>query len=272
MSTTGNRVLPLVPLILALGCGGGLRNELSMVPGTCLFHLRLEEGISPAVMEELLSLHENLALAGELLDRGPAGITLMGVDITTLSPQFLFLTRNVSEAEAAEMVSRILGLTPRDPGSRTDLADRGGMIRASVAGKKGWTAIYIGPAANVTIDAWLRMDPSGSLAADRALVEALPDNHHVTLLFPGNLFAFVSLLPVERYVPWWGDYTGAARVIRPSALVLSLSWPPRGDISFEASLAREDGGLTRARLTVSDTGISPDSAFILLSDLAGSLL
>jgi len=271
MSTMHVRMLLLVPLILAMGCGGGLRDELSMVPGTCLFHVHLEQGLSPLVMAELVSLDRNLVLAESLLTRGPVGVTLMGVDITTLSPQFLFLSRKVSSERAASLTSDLLNLNRRDEGTRTDLVDRGGIIRASVTRRSGWTAVYMGPAANITMEAWLRMEKVGSLAADQALIEALPGKHHATLLLPGNLFAFVSLLPVERYIPWWSTYTGLARTVRPSALALSLSWPSSGTVSLEARMAREDGGLTAAELTLSDTGISPDSLFIILSNMAGGL-
>jgi len=278
MSTTRNRTLFFAPLILvcflllAPGCGGGVRNELSMVPGTCLFHVHLERGMSPLLLEQIMSLDKNLVIAESLLTMGPVGVTQMGVDITSLSPQFLFLTREISTQNAALMVSGMLGLTGAEVEDRVDLSDRSGLVRASVSARKGWTAIYTGPAANVTMNAWLRMDEMGSLAADEALLQALPSSHHATLMLPGNLFTFVSLLPVERYVPWWGDYTSVARVVRPSALTISLSWPSSGPISLEARLAREDGAMTSAELTLTDTAITPDSAFVLLSGLAGSLL
>lgn len=280
MSTIRNGVLPFAPLYLALaflavagaGCGGGARNELAMVPGTCLFHVHMEQGMSPLLLDEIVSLDRNLVIADSLLAMGPVGVTLMGVDITSLSPQFLFLTRETSRRNAASMVSDMLDLTGTEGEDRTDLSDNSGLVRASVSEKGGWTAIYVGPAANVTIDAWLRMDEMGSLASDEALLQALPGSHHATLMLPGNLFTFVSLLPVERYVPWWDDYTAAARVVRPSALTLSVTWPSTGPISLEARLAREDGAMTSVELTITDTSVTPDSAFVLLSGLAGDLL
>ncbi|GEM_PF-865903 len=280
MSTIRNRMLLFAPLfltlallaVLAAGCGGGVRNELAMVPGTCLFHVHLEKGMSPLLLNEIMSLDKNLVIAESLLTMGPVGVTLMGVDITSISPQFLFLSRGISRQNAALMVSGMLDLTGAESDERTDLSDDSGLVRASVSERSGWTAIYMGPAANVTMDAWLRMDEMGSLAADEALLQALPASHHATLMLPGNLFTFVSLLPVERYVPWWDDYTAVARVVRPSALTLSVSWPSSGPISLEARLAREDGAMTSMELTLTDTAITPDSAFVLLSGLAGSLL
>jgi len=280
MSTIRNGMVPFAPLFLALacltvltaGCGGGVRNELAMVPGTCLFHVHLERGMSPLLLNEIMSLDRNLVIAESLLIRGPVGVTLMGVDITSVAPQFLFLTRRVSRQNAASLVSTTLDLTVTEGEDRADLSDDSGLVRASVSSRKGWTAVYIGPAANVTMDAWLRMDEMGSLASDEALLQALPASHHATLMLPGNLFTFVSLLPVERYVPWWDDYTAVARVVRPSALTLSVSWPSTGPISLEARLAREDGAMTSAELTLTDTAITPDSAFVLLSGLAGDLL
>ncbi len=272
MSTTMTRTLLFAALLLVIGCGGGIRDELSMVPGTCLFHVHLEKGISPAVLNELVSLDRNLVLAESLLARGPVGVTLMGVDITSLSPQFLFLTRRVSPDRAADLAAEMLNLSRTEDGSRINLADRTGLIRASVTGRKGWTAIYLGPAANITADAWLRMEKVGSLAADEALLQALPGRHHATLMLPGNLFAFVSLLPVERYIPWWEEYTRISRLVRPSAMTLSVTWPSSGRIVLEAIMAREDGGVTSARFSIDDTGVSPDSVFALLSGLAGGLL
>jgi hypothetical protein len=273
-------MFPFAPLFFALacltvlgaGCGGGVRNELAMVPGTCLFHVHLEKGMSPLFLDEIISLDKNLAIAESLLTMGPVGVTLMGVDITSISPQFLFLSRGISHQNASSMVAGMLDLTGAEGEDRTDLSDDSGLVRASVSARKGWTAIYIGPAANVTMDAWLRMDEMGSLAADDALMQALPASHHATLMLPGNLFTFVSLLPVERYVPWWEEYTAVARVVRPSALTLSVSWPSSGPISLEARVAREDGAMTSMELTLTDTAVTPDSAFVLLSGLAGSLL
>ncbi|MFO7626672.1 MAG: hypothetical protein R6V62_05400 [Candidatus Fermentibacteraceae bacterium] len=280
MSTTRNRMLLSAPLffslaclaVLTAGCGGGVRNELAMVPGTCLFHVHMERGMSPLLLDEIMSLDRNLVVAESLLTLGPVGVTLMGVDITSLSPQFLFLSREISPQNAASMVSGMLDLTGAEGEDKTDLSDDSGLVRASVSARNGWTAIYIGPAANVTMDAWLRMDEMGSLAADEALLQALPASHHATLMLPGNLFTFVSLLPVERYVPWWDDYTAVARVVRPSALTLSLSWPSTGPILLEARVSREDGAMTSMELTLTDTAVTPDSAFVLLSGLAGSLL
>lgn len=280
MSTTHNRMLPFAPLfftlaflaVLAAGCGGGMRNELALVPGTCLFHVHMEKGMSPLLLDEILSLDGNLVIAESLLTMGPVGVTLMGVDITSISPQFLFLSREISRQNAALLVSGMLDLTGAEGEDRTDLSDNSGLVRASVSAREGWTAIYIGPAANVTMDAWLRMDEMGSLAADDALIQALPASHHATLMLPGNLFTFVSLLPVERYVPWWGEYTAVARIVRPSALTLSVSWPSSGPILLEARVAREDGAMTSMELTLTDTAVTPDSVFVLLSGLAGSLL
>ncbi len=271
MSTTRNRLLLFAPLLLAIGCGGGVRDELAMVPGTCLFHLHLEEGLSPSMLSELVSLDPSLVLAESLLTRGPVGVTLMGVDITSLSPQLLFLSSRVSRAEASELASNMMHLEESEGENRLDLSDDTGLIRASVAERRGWTALYLGPAADVTIDAWMRMEEVGSLASDEALMQALPGRHHLTLMLPGNLFTFVSLLPVERYVSWWGEYTAVARVIRPSALTLSLSWPSTGGISLEARLAREDGGMTAAELSITDTSITPDSVFVILTNLAEGL-
>ncbi len=272
MSTTWRSGLLFAALIVTAGCGGGVRDELNMVPGSCLLHMHIEQGLSPLVLREITGLDKNLVLAESLLTRGPVGVALMGVDITTVSPQFLFLSRSCSMDRAAGMASSMLNLTRRDRQNRADLVDRTGMIRASLAEKRGWTALYLGPAADVTMDAWLRMEKVGSLAADEALVQALPDRHHVTLMVPGNLFAFVSLLPMERYLPWWEDFFAAARVIRPAALTAAVTWPSRGSVALEAKLSREDGGTTRAALTLSDTAVSPDSAFTLFSNVLEELL
>jgi hypothetical protein len=272
MSTAWKSSLLFAPLILAIGCGGGVKNELAMVPGTCLLHVHLEKGLSPMVLHEITALDESLVLAESLLVRGPVGITLMGVDITTLSPQFLFLSRNCSVDRAAGMAASMMNLTRRDRQGRADLVDRTGMIRASLAERGGWTALYLGPAADITMDAWLRMEEVGSLAADDALVQALPGKHHAVLMVPGNLFAFVSLIPLERYLTWGEDYFAAARLIRPAALVAAATWPSQGSVSLEVRVSREDGGMTGAVLTLSDTAISPDSAFTLLSGIAEELL
>ena len=145
----------------------------------------------------------------------------------------------------------------------------------SVTWRDGWTAVYIGPAPHITLGNWLDLKKDNSLEADTSLARVIPEDKHITILFPGNLFGFVSLLPLERQISWWTEYEDIAETVRPAALSLSLSWPePDREESLQAGviLARRDGGVSTMEIFISDTHIDTDSCFSLLLDLAeGSL-
>ncbi len=244
--------------------------ELNLVPATSLLHIHIEPGINSSLTSFAGENIDSFILADSLLKKGPIGISLVGVDISTLEPQLLILTRYASEEYTTALAARVLDLDPRQESNRIDLVSEQGYARASVSGRDGWTAIYIGPAPHITLGNWLDLEDDNSLSADTALACVIPEDRQLTILFPGNLFGFVSLLPLERQIPWWTEYKSLAETIKPAALSLSVSWPePDTQEPLQAGviLARRGGGVSRADLSFSDTQIDTDSCFTLLLNI-----
>ncbi len=275
MASKFTKVLIITGFLAVLtGCGsGGPVPELSMVPGTALLHVHLEQGFNSQARELAGGYFDGFRLADSLLKSGPVGITLVGVDITTMEPQLLILSRDVSPEYATALAARQLDLDPRQEETRVDLISEQGYARASVAEKSGWTALYVGPAPHVTIGTWLNLDGDNSLGADEALESVIPENCHITVLFPGNLFGFLSLLPLERQIDWWQQYKDTAAVLKPAAVAMGISWPdpPEDRITTVLSLAGRDGGILSVNIDIEDWGIDADSAFSLVLSLAGGM-
>ncbi len=266
----------IVFLMLFFSCGkSNSLPELHLVPGTALLHLHFENGLNSNVTS-LASHHvEGFVLADSLLKKGPIGLSLVGIDISTLNPQLLILTQNATIEYATALAARVLDLNPRQEDNRVDLISEVGYAQASVTQRDGWTAIYVGPAPHITIGNWLDLDKDNSLAADTALAKVIPESQHVTVLFPGNLFAFLSMLPLERQIPWWSNYKEVTSIIRPSALSLWITWPEaqaEEPVFAGIMLARKDGGVTTMDISISDTQISTDSSFALLLDIGERML
>ncbi len=241
--------------------------ELNLVPATSLIHIHIEPGINSSLTTYAGENIESFALADSLLKRGAIGVSLVGVDISTLDPQLLILTQHATEEYTTALAARVLDLDPRQESNRIDLVSEQGYARASVTGRDGWTAVYIGPAPHITLGTWLDLDENSSLSADTALASVIPEEKQITILFPGNLFGFVSLLPLERQIPWWTEYKSIAETIKPAALSLSLSWPePDTEEPLRAGvmLARRGGGVSVIDLSFSDTQVDTDSCFSLL--------
>lgn len=269
------RVLPALAVFFAAGCGKTPVPEIELVPGTALVHIHLEPGASRSATDMVTGFTDELALADSLLKMGPIGVSLVGVDITSLSPQLLILSRHASPEYTAALAARQLSLDPREQADRVDLVASGGYARAAVAERNGWTALYIGPAPHVTIGSWLTLEKSRSLAADEHLQQIIPEGYHVTVLLSGNLFSFLSLLPLERQIDWWQDYKDLASRVQPAAMAFGLYWPePEKNEPVRAmvALARRDHGATTLSLSVDDNLVDTDSMLVLLQQLAGGII
>ncbi|MCK5842724.1 MAG: hypothetical protein KAH31_11175 [Candidatus Sabulitectum sp.] len=246
--------------------------ELHLVPGTALLHIHMEPGLSSSLTSVAGEFFSGFVLADSLLKKGPIGVTLVGIDISTLEPQLLLLTQDATTEYLTALSARVLDLDPRQEADRVDLVSEHGYAKASVTQRDGWTAVYIGPAPHITLGNWLEMKKENSLAADTSLAKVIPEEQHITILFPGNLFGFVSLLPLERQIPWWADYKDLALTVKPAAMSIFLSWPEpdTGEpVRTGMILARRGGGVGLLEVSVSDSHIDTDSCFILLMELAG---
>lgn len=266
-----NATCMLAAALLLLACGSNDPvPELYLVPGTALMHVHMEPGVNTHLTSFAGDQFQGFILADSLLNRGPLGVSVVGVDITVLEPQLLLLSNSVSTEYATALAARVLDLDPREEENRVDLISEQGYARASVTQRDGWTAVYIGPAPHITLNQWLDLDRNNSLAADTALASVIPLHRQISVLLPGNLFGFLSFLPLERQIPWWTDYKDVAAVIKPAALSFSLSWPdPDAEepISAGLILARRGGGITSLDISISDTAVDPDSCFRLLLQL-----
>lgn len=271
------RLLPILFTVVAIvifsSCGR--KNpvpELHLVPGTALLHIHMEPGLSSSLATTAGEFFNGFVLADSLLKKGPIGITLVGIDISTLEPQLLLLTQNVTTEYLTALSARILDLDPRQEEDRVDLISEHGYARASVTQRDGWAAVYIGPAPHITLSNWLEMKEENSLAADTSLAKVIPEEQHITILLPGNLFGFVSFLPLERQIPWWTNYKELAETVKPAALSIFLSWPEpdTGEpVQTGMILARRGGGVSQLEISISDSHIDTDSCLVLLLDLAG---
>ncbi len=244
--------------------------ELSKVPATTLLHLHLAQGMNSQIRAFAGEQLPGLVLADSLLKKGELGISVVGIDITTLDPQLLLLTRDATPEYATALAARVLNLDPRQEENRIDLVSPEGYAEAAVAEKDDWVALYIGPAPHITIGNWLELEKENSLASDTSLAKVIPEEAHLTLLLSSNLFSFVSLLPLERQIPWWLTYKDIATTVKPAAFSLFLTWPePDTDDPIQAGtrLARRDGGLTSIDFSISDTQIDTDSIFLLMLGL-----
>ncbi len=273
MKITGvSATVLLAAVVLFSACGkDDPIPELQLVPATALLHVHMEPGLNNNLTSFAGSSFSGFILADSLLNKGSLGVSLVGIDISTLNPQLLLLTQNTTAEYATALTARVLNLDPRQEEDRVDLVSEHGYARASVTQRDGWTAIYIGPAPHVTLGNWLDLEKDNSLAADTSLLKVIPENRHITVLFPENLFGFLSLLPLERQIPGWTDYKTVMNRIKPAALSVSVSWPgPDADEPVQAGvmLARRDGGVSTVEISISDTHIDADSCFALLLSVA----
>lgn len=275
MAAKSNKILIFAGFFALLaGCGGGDPvPELSMVPGTALIHIHLRQGFNFEARELAGEYFDGFKLADSLLKSGPVGIALVGVDITSMEPQLLMLSRDVSPEYVTALAARQLDLDPRQEESRIDLVSEQGYARAAVAERNGWTALYLGPAPHVTMGTWLNLERDNSLAADEALQSVIPEDCHITVLLPGNLFGFLSLLPLERQIEWWPQYKETSAALKPAALALGVSWqdPPEDRITAVLRLAGREGGILSVNIDLQDSGIDADSAFSIVLSLAGGI-
>ena len=112
-------VILLASAMFIFSCGA--KNpipELHLVPGTALLHIHIEQGINSEIRSFAAEKVAGLILADSLLKNGSIGLTVVGVDITTLEPQILLLTENASIEYTSALAARTLNLDPRQEENR----------------------------------------------------------------------------------------------------------------------------------------------------------
>lgn len=241
----------LMSLVLP-GCKaqGGLR-EIHLVPGTVLLHIHLEPPFPDflSTMPETGILDWKIFLEEDVFN-GPLGISIIGIDISTLEPQLLILTGSAEVEEVSSILSEYSGCEIKELENRIDLLIAGSP-RASIASKDGWTALYIGQAPEVVMNRWLEMDREFSLAADSALMCISGNTNSISILVSENLLNFVSVMPVNRWVDWWSYVEDMLAVVQPNAIFIGMDFKPA--LCLEIRIAKRSGEISSLYLEVQDS-------------------
>lgn len=263
-------------MVLVQGCGGpSIAEELGQVPGLCFLHVHVGTGFDtdliPSAAEEFIPLW----LADSLLARGEMGMSLIGVNLTDLSPQLMFLTRNLNTDEMAALGASGFRCDPRETDSGFDLVDSRGSILASVAGRDGWTCLVTGSGSDRAAGRWLEMEESGSLASDTDLVAVAASDADLNILVSRNSISFLSVIPTGMLTRSQITYLNIARRIISdlgvAAARVSLDvtdGDPQG-LFLELQIVREGGSITSLSAGFSDTAITPDSLAGYLAEFYG---
>ena len=253
----------LLLALSVLACGGRSAPvpELPLVPGSVLLHFHIE-GDFPEYLLASLPEHPPLRWS-TLLDVTGAevfGVSLLGVDISDLTPQLLCLVPRVDAGVTATALATDTDSDVREAGGRFDLLVSG-RPWGSVASRDAWTAVYLGRAPEVVLRDWLELEPAASLAADTALVDLLSSGApggssppvFCRILVPGSLLDFLAVAPVGRWFPFWDRVEVVLDYLRPEALLLELGLEPL--LSLELYAARAGGDITRLRLELEDEAL-----------------
>jgi hypothetical protein len=247
--------------------------ELGNVPSTALLHIHLAGPLPPqawSFVPETLSPVDP-ALIQDLLDRGPLGMSLVAVDLTNLRPQLLLLSSSVSPDTMLALAARYLEFSADSAGRRQDLRSSSGRLLGSVASRRGWTCLYLGPAPESVVPRWLELTREQSLAADSALGLISDENGaDVSIFIPSGLISFLQVAPVGNWIPWWSDIESGMTLAQPHAARLDLSFT--GFVAVEIRLVREAYKVSRIRFELEDSGFTPGEMLSALQlALGGSL-
>jgi hypothetical protein len=268
----------LSALIFAItGCGGSstLTDELRVVPGLCFLHIHLIEGFDTTILPGSVSSLMPVWLCDSLLTRGPLGVSLIGVNLTDLTPQLLFLTRDLEPSGLAALAASGMGCEVHESGGRLDLTTPGGSLLASAAGREGWSCLVTGSGADGAVDRWLTLEEQASLASDSGLVSIAGGDCDVTVLVSRNTISFLSFIPdgmlsrSERAM--LNSVKALIQEIGPEALRIGVGIPAENplDAYAEMELLRSGGYTSFVRLEVSDTGLSLDSLIVMAASMMG---
>lgn len=264
-------------LVIAAGCGGGssITDELHVVPGLCFLHVHLsgdmDISLVPGGAEALLPVW----LVDSLHSRGGLGISLLGVNLTDLSPQLLFLSRHVDPDEMAKIGEAGFDCEARETEKGYDLVDSRGSVRGSVAGRDGWTALVTGSGADRSASRWLTMEEGQSLAADSDLMSIAESDADMTVLVSRNSISFLSVIPTGMLSRQQMSYLNIARNIiadlglSAAGLCFDVTEVEPGSIEVQFRFVRDGGHVSEISLCFSDTGIPPDSAVRYLTEWYG---
>lgn len=264
--------------ILVAGCGdgGSLDEELRQVPGLCFLHVHIGAEFDTSILPDEVSAILPLWLCDSLLAEGPLGVSLIGVNLTDLTPQLLFLTRTLEPGELAAMASSGFDCGVRAGDDRFDLVTPGGSLIGSTGGRGEWSCLVTGAGADGAVDRWLALEEEASLAADTGLAAVSRADCDVTILVSRNTISFLSFIPD-------GMLTRSERALLDSVKALIQDLGPEAlriglgisstdpvDVYVEFELLRAGGAVSVVRLGVSDSGLSLDSLVTAAAGFLGS--
>lgn len=270
-------LVSVICLVALLGCGGevSIQEELRFVPGLSFLHVHISPGMDLGLFPEGVGEYFPLWLADSLLARGGFGVSLMGVNLTDLSPQLMFLSRRLSAEEMAEVGKSGFQCSARETEEGFDLVDDRGSVMGSVASRDGWTCLITGSGADRSAGRWLSMEEDQSLAADSNLVAISDSETDLTVLASSNSIGFLSVIPTGMLTRQQIGYLNFARNLitdlglRAAGLCIDVTDDRPGLLTAELRMVREGGHVTSISVGFSDTGIPPDSAASYLFEFYG---
>jgi len=270
-------LVSVICLLVLPGCGGevSIQEELRYVPGLSFLHVHIGPDMDLGLVPDRAGTLFPLWLADSLLARGGFGVSLMGVNLTDLSPQLMFLSRRLSAEEMAEVGKSGFQCSARETDEGFDLIDDRGSVMGSVSSRDGWTCLITGSGADRSASRWLNMEESESLAADSDLVAISDSETDFTILASSNSIGFLSVIPTGMLTRQQIGYLNFARNfiadlgLRAAGLCIDVTNDRPGLLTAELRMVREGGHVTSISVGFSDTGIPPDSAASYLFEFYG---
>lgn len=260
--------------LLFTGCGDdvSIQDELEMVPGLCFLHVHIGKSMDISLIPDEADQFVPLWVCDSLHTRGSFGISLLGINLTDLSPQLLFLSRDAGTEEMLQLGTCGFNCDfEKNLESYNLIDDRGSMI-GSIASRDGWTCLVTGSGADRTVGRWLELEREESLASDADLISISESDADLTVLISHNSIAFVSVIPTgmlsRAEVRMLNKVKGIIQTIDPRALRISL------DISdedpqvtlLEIQLVRDGDNVTTFSVSFSDTELTPEDLLQLIRD------
>ncbi|MCK5117204.1 MAG: hypothetical protein KAR44_11435 [Candidatus Aegiribacteria sp.] len=262
-----NRVIISVITALTLlfsGCGGGtsIADELGMVPGLCFLYVHISESMDIDLIPEEFSEFIPLWLCDSLVLRGCFGVSLLGINLTDLTPQLLFLSRELGTDEMLQLGRTGFQCGAEENQQGYDLIDERGSMIGSIASRDGWTCLITGSGADRSARRWLELEKDQSLASDPDLISISESDADLTLLVSQNTIAFISVIPTgmlsRAQIAMLNQVKDMIGAINPKALMVSLSIsneePPV--ITLELQLVRDGDNVTSFSVSFSDTELT----------------
>ena len=271
--------IPAVVCILTIlsGCGAGIgiSEELEQVPGLSFMHVHIEQDFNLDLLPEELNSVLPMWFCDSLLARGPLGLSLLGINLTDLSPQLQFLTAGIPEDKVGEIAASGFGCELVEKSGYFNLIAPGGSLSGSVAGRNGWTCTVIGSGAESAVQRWLELDPEESLAGDSLLLSIAEGDGQLTVLVSENTMTFVMFIPdgmlSRAEKPIMQAVRSVIDAIDPSALRLAFTFREVTPYAatLELELLRRGGELSTMTIEIGDNTISPDSLITAITELLG---